>query len=222
MSNTKYTIYSTENEILIENATLSAATDKFLSYIRETKQEYIASGEKSEEEVAEEMEEYKSDMENGTTTMTNFEAINDCLLDYGFEKLIVTENAQALKYTLILNDIDNEIASEQRVIEYAKNRLIANPEDVLNRLSYEEAQEFISEVIGEDFHNWNNTKNKGIDEENYKEFFDPFIEAINDGNFPEHLEELLDCTVQKFISQDMYLSDAIEIIKSYDEDVINR
>lgn len=128
----------------------------------------------------------------------------------------MSNTANKLQYTLVLNDIEKEIATEERVIEYAKNRLIANAIDVLSLLSFEDAQIFISEVVGEDFNNWNNTKNKGIDKDNYKDYFSSFIE----GDFPEHLEKLLDNTAKLFVEKEMILSQAIEIIKSYDENVL--
>lgn len=34
---------------------------------------------------------------------------------------------------------------------------------MVRELNLEDAQDLISEVVAEDFHNWNNTKNKGID-----------------------------------------------------------
>lgn len=60
-------------------------------------------------------------------------SINGYLEDEGFvisDNIVDSKVSTEKLYVLKLNDVTNEIADEQRVVEYAKNRLFANPEDI--------------------------------------------------------------------------------------------
>ena len=123
-------------------------------------------------------------------------------------------------YKLELDNTNPELASEARVIEYAKNRLIANSDDALNWLNFERAKFYIGEIVGDDFDNWNNTQDKGVDESNYGEFFEDIKEKLYSDAAPQFIIE----TVQKIakeIGAYLTLEKAIEVIHSYGEDVID-
>ncbi|KAB7891404.1 hypothetical protein [Poseidonibacter ostreae] len=76
-----YELISWENEPLIKSNDLKEVREKFLSYVKDTKNEYVVNGDKTEEEVEEEV----NDMRESIKEEVFF---NDTLNDYGFEPLI--------------------------------------------------------------------------------------------------------------------------------------
>lgn len=89
-------------------------------------------------------------------------------------------------YKMVLNDMPMELATEARVIEYAKNRLVANPFETPQYLTFERAKHYIGEIVGEDFDNYVFTKNKDITPENYKEW----LMDLEDQENPPFIYEL--------------------------------
>lgn len=70
--------------------------------------------------------------------------------------------------TLILNDIDNELnVSPERVMEYANNRILANPKDGFTPVKNIKSAKFIIEVYGELALDYNMGDKVKIKEETY-------------------------------------------------------
>ena len=120
-------------------------------------------------------------------------------------------------YILVLNDIEDEKASEKRVIEYAKNRLFNNPIDALDFISAEEARFLISEIVAEDFDNWNNTKNKGLNREDKKSLKGWLKLVYLDG--VQQVQNAIE-NLTKVAFKNMSLDTAVKVVESYGEQVV--
>ena len=79
----KYEIISDEDEMLISSNDYEEVKGKFLSYIRNTQQEYLDNGDKDESEVDDLILSFKSLFE------ADVSYLNGALVDYGFKELVV-------------------------------------------------------------------------------------------------------------------------------------
>jgi hypothetical protein len=83
----KYTIISVDGENLVKGVDLHTAIDSLCNYMTSTQKEYVTSGMKTQDEVDEQMRTTSLDMKS-----RGIQAINEYLVDYGFEKIITSSN----------------------------------------------------------------------------------------------------------------------------------